>query len=178
MGVVLNYARHWVFLIIACVLATGGAQAQTGRTAVSGLSEQFEDWTVQCAEANGIIVCTMQQDVRPQGQAERLVAARIDLLEGDMPRLTLILPLGLDLEAGIELFPGTSQAAVASLSPRVCQQSECYAFMSLAPDFLQTVSERIALRIRMTPFNGQAIEVPLSLRGFSDALEMLNSLQE
>ncbi len=178
MGVVLNYARHWVLLIIACVLVLSAAQAQTGRNAESGLSEQFEDWTVQCAEANGIVVCTMQQDVRPQGQAERLMAARVDMLDGNMPRLTLILPLGLDLDVGIELFPGTSQTAIAAVSPRVCQRNECYAFVSLAPDVLEAVSERIALRIRMTPFNGQAIEVPLSLRGFSDALQKLNSLQE
>ncbi|MDD7973256.1 invasion associated locus B family protein [Roseinatronobacter alkalisoli] len=133
---------------------------------------------MQCTEVSGTIICTMLQDVRAQGQAERLISARVDLLADDTPRLTLILPLGLDLDAGLELYPGTSQEMIATVSPSVCQQSECYAFLSLIPDFLQVVRERIALRIRMTPFNAQATEVPLSLRGFFDALERLNNLKE
>ena len=177
----MRYVWSVCFLVLIDAYVTdvsSAAQAQTGQNAAPGLSEQYEDWTVECAEAGGASICTMVQDVRLQGQSERLIAARIDLATRNSPRMTLILPLGLDLDAGIGIYPGTSQDALTSVSPSVCHQNECYAFVPLTSEYLKALEEPIALRMRLTPFNAQAREVPLSLRGFASALERLYSLAE
>lgn len=176
--VILAHARHLVFLAVCFALGpVGSGIAQADDNPSAGLDEQYEDWTVQCAEATDAVICTMVQDVRQQGQSERIMSARVDLVTSDTPRLTLIVPLGLDLAAGIGVYPGSSETAIASVSPRVCQHSECYAFLPMTPDFQEAVADSIALRLRMTPFNAQAREVPLSLRGFSEALDRLHDLQ-
>lgn len=142
----------------------------------AGLSETFEDWTVSCAQVEGALLCTMAQDVRRTGGDARLLGARIDLEAQEGPRLTLLLPMGLDLQAPVALTVGPSGAPFADPLPQVCQQAECYAFVPLTGDQRDLLDSEIAVRVRLTPFSGEAQEVPLSLRGFSEAFARLEVL--
>ena len=157
---------------------TASAQGAGDTTAapVAGLVEQFDDWQVSCTSGPQVI-CTMAQDVRARGSDDRLISARVDLESAQGLRLTLITPLGIDLEAPLALYPGLTDDLFATASLRVCQPVGCYGFVFPDDAALEQLSEFVALRVIMTPFNGAPAEVPLSLRGFDAALERLRALQ-
>ena len=148
-----------------------------GGAAVAGLSETYQDWELGCTDLAGSLICTLSQDVRSAASGERVLSARIDLAAGDTPRLTLVLPLGLDLHAGVALHAGMAPDPLATVAPRLCQASECYAFLALDSAFLQGLEDRTFLRLQMTPFNAEPREVPLSLHGLPAALDRLRALQ-
>lgn len=157
--------------LAACGLLAGSAAAEPR----AGLVEEFEDWTVTCAEAGTAVICTMAQDVRTSAAEDRrILGARIDLENGDAPRLTLILPPGLDLHVPVTLAPaGEGEAPLAQTRPRVCLEGECYGFVALTAELRAALAPETALRVRLTPFAGDAREVPLSLRGFDAAFARL-----
>lgn len=131
---------------------------------------------MSCSDVGDAVVCTMAQDVRATRQDERIMGARIDLEAEDAPRLTLILPQGLDLHAPVTLTPPGTPDVWAEIRPRVCQQMQCYGFLPLSESIRASLSDEIALRVTLTPFRGEAREVPLSLRGFEAALARLKDL--
>ncbi len=107
-----------------------------------------------------------------------MLSARVDLEANDGPRLTLILPLGLDLHAGVTLYPGMAPEPLAFVTPRVCQATECYAFLPLEPELLDALDDMPFMRLRTTPFSAQPRDVPVSVHGFSAALERLGALRD
>jgi len=155
----------------------GTALAQD--TARAGLSETYGDWQVGCQGNAGTVICTMAQDVRASGGTDRLLSARVDIAErSEPPRLSLIVPLGIDVSIPLELFPGTATDPIESADIRLCQQTGCFAFVQLTPELLARSYENTAMRVQFTPFRGEPSEVPLSLRGFEKALERLHALQD
>ena len=153
------------------------AQTATGTDALNGLTEQYEDWTVSCGASGDVLICTMGQDVRRSAGSEPLISIRVDLAASTQPRVTLILPLGLDLESDILLFARDLQVPLATLRPTVCQPVGCYFFLTVDADNVEILSSSVALRVRMRPFNDELREVPISLRGFQQALDRLRDLQ-
>ena len=101
---------------------TGFAQSEPR----PGLSESFGDWQVGCQQTGGDVICTMAQDVRRSESSDRLVGVRIDTAEPDQPaRLSLIVPLGIDVAVPLELYRGVEADAFRTAQTRICQQVGC-----------------------------------------------------
>lgn len=162
-------------MIVSAALAllapsTGFAQSNLR----PGLSETFGDWQVGCQETGDDVICTMAQDVRASESSDRLLGARIDVVDPEQPaRLSLIVPLGIDVSVPLELFRGAETDAFRTVQTRICQRVGCYAFVPIDGAFQDTVSGETTLRVRMVPFRGMPVDAPISLRGFEDALERL-----
>jgi len=130
----------------------------------------FGDWVVRCERAAGARVCEMAQTMADQRQQPVAVVA---VARGTPPRIVVQVPVNITVAEPVRL---TVDPALV-LPFRSCTPQGCFAELALADAAVVTrLRARAAdapARLEWRDPTGAQQGVPVSFRGFSDALDAL-----
>jgi len=137
-------------------------------------TQTFQDWSVHCV-AQALPPCEMLQV--SQDKAGKLVTrfAIAYLPRQDRYALQLTVPLGVSLAKGVRI---TASDYAAQALPYVrCDNSGCYVEGAIEQGALDKLGHSAAqARLTIASVDGREINLPLSLRGFSDARSAMDRL--
>lgn len=162
------------------------AQASTGQGeqqqaailpgGASSLNETYDDWRAICVVQNKAKKCAISQ-VQMEQNGQRVLAVEVDPPQDDATKLTIILPFGLSLDAGVTLQVD-EQAAMPPLRFRTCLPAGCIVSMDLDAETLQSLRGAKTIRVATVADGGAETPFSISLKGFSSALDRLETLSQ
>lgn len=161
---------------ILILTAPGQAAAQTAGNPNGDQVEltRHRDWAVQCSKggdgADGS--CFMFQRILVEESGDTLLQMVVDLPRNlAAPRAIFKSPLGTYLKPGIKIAID-SQPAI-DLEIEYCDRQGCYAGKLLEPAILQSLQQGRRITVTFQNRGRQEISLPISLLGFSAALNEL-----
>ncbi|MFN4099557.1 MAG: invasion associated locus B family protein [Pararhodobacter sp.] len=155
-------------------------------TRPDSLRETFNDWIVQCQPSDaapggesggesGGQMCEMVQQIDHQQSGQRVLAFSIRPgTTGADPVAVMILPFGLRLSEGVTLREG--DAVVATFGFDTCLAGGCVVIAPLDAPMVDRMRRGASISVVMTTRNGGSVGVPVSLSGFSRAMDRLAAL--
>ncbi len=160
------------------------ARAQTAVAAPEGLVELSEapepappEWVVTCSPAaDGTKgTCQMTQVLFAEGTGQPLISATIrPQAEDKRMGMLLSLPHGLYFPPGLTI--AIDQGRATNVAIQTSDQKGAYAALPLTDELLMAMKLGKHLNIAMRFADGRDMVVPLTLDGFSAALDKLTSL--
>ncbi|WP_057460801.1 invasion associated locus B family protein [Pseudovibrio sp. POLY-S9] len=165
--------------ILSALLAFGLTSATTSfaQELPSSQVETYKDWTLRCVPVEGKQTCQMMQELSSKQSGQRVLAFVIDKQAGRAPVTgTLILPFGLELDAGINAKID-EQTAFERLAFSTCVPAGCLAPVELSDALTEQLKTGQNLTLTLKSISSQQpVSIELSLSGFSAALARLNAL--
>ncbi len=164
--------------LFGLALLTGPVAAQTApipNAPAAGDSQTFEDWGVHCV-SGAAPPCEMFQFARNQAGRNLMSIAIAFLPRQDSYAVQLILPLGVSFAKGAKISAGSW--ASGTLPYQRCDAAGCYvggAIESGALDALAHGGPKGKVTIASAG-DGKALDIPLSLNGFSAARAAMENL--
>jgi len=142
--------------------ATTGAQAQQVTVKAT-----HGDWQVQCpANVSETNPCAMVQELVSEDQ-HRVMSAIILNPPGGEPFMRVIVPLGILLPGGMTLsIDGNKVGSVGFIN---CLPDGCMTQVALKPEVLDQLKAGNQAVVTIYEQNEQAVDLPLSLSGFTAA---------
>lgn len=164
--------------VLALMAATGAAAAQTSLLTaqvparhIQTSIEPLQDWQVTCdQEANEQSLCSISVSAAAHATGGRLVKVRLSQLpvkDRTTPLFAIETPLELLLSKGIEMK--VDGGPTMRLAFRSCHPDGCLAPFSLNSKIARQFRKGQVLNIRVFDLEAQAVDIPLSLRGFTAA---------
>lgn len=131
------------------------------------------NWLVTCSNQMDAarLDCSMSQSVVLAANGARLTTVIVQPTDVGYD-LTLILPFGLDLQAGVQLV--IDQVDWQKLPISTCEAGACYSAISLDAAAITKLSEGTALDVQLINRQGEAVTLGLTLAGFTASLELMN----
>lgn len=169
-----NTAVSFALAIALAGLAAGGAAASAAEVKSAAANRSFGDWVFRCAKTRtGEEACALHQKIMA-ADTKLPVAAFVLARNQDSKDLKLaaILPLGLDIPAGVS---GTIGDAKLSFTVQTCVKRGCLASAPIEARLLAALGGKgpfdVTFRLR-----GVADEVtmPVSLKGLGEGLAALD----
>jgi invasion protein IalB len=151
-------------LAVAALFALGGGGAWAQQVTVKAT---HGDWQIQCppnvSETNP---CAMVQELVTE-QDRRVLSAIIINPPGGEPFLRIIVPLGILLPGGMTLtIDGTEVGTVGFIN---CLPDGCMTQVALKPEVLEQFKAGNQAVVRIYEQTEQAVDLPVSLNGFTAA---------
>ena len=153
-------------------LNDSGSQAEVVNT--------FDDWVVRCGPADpdsfgAEELCEMYQQVSEEESRQTVLEIVIGYPPGENELVALM-----NLPLGIRLPPG-GQLRVEDRDPvefpiQICIASGCRADLGLDDETVQAMRSGVEAAVVIADPQGRGVALPLSLRGFSAALNELQGL--
>lgn len=158
-------------LALAALLAFGTA-ANAGE---APKDQRFGDWVMRCTEMGaGDTACALHQKIGSE-QTKAPVAAFAIAFDKDNKklRLTAILPLGLDIPAGIS---GMAGQAPLPFAVQTCVRRGCVANVAVDETLLDTLkgNDSFTVEFRMRSVS-EPVRLAVSLKGLHEGLTALES---
>lgn len=160
--------KFQLFALTCAALALGMPAAQAS-------DQAFGDWVLHCADVSGgEKACALHQKI--MSQDTRLTVASFAIARNkdskDL-RLAVVLPLGLDIPAGVS---GQAGAAKIAYAVQTCVKRGCIASTSVNEGLLAVLrdSDRFTTTFRMRGV-ADPTTLTVSLKGFHDALVALEA---
>ncbi|QID17871.1 invasion associated locus B family protein [Nitrogeniibacter mangrovi] len=159
--------------VLACAaLAALALVPAASRAAKSG--DTFKDWRIQCEQPKGAPaeLCHAYQLVSMKDTKKPIVHMAI----GYPPKQTepvaiLTVPLGVALQAGIQIKVDDGEPLRVPYN--VCAQNGCQAGVKIDAALLKSLRGGSQAHISFANLQRQAVDVPVSLKGLSAALDAL-----
>lgn len=131
------------------------------------------NWLVTCSNQIDAarLTCSMSQSVVLAANGTRLMTAVVQPKD-DGHELELVLPFGLDLQAGVQLV--IDQTDWQKLPVSTCEAGACYSAMPLDAAAITRLTEGAALDVKLINRQGEEVTLSLTLAGFSSSLELMN----
>ncbi|WP_171180651.1 invasion associated locus B family protein [Ruegeria sp. HKCCD8929] len=155
-------------VVFPLIVASGPVFAQSDKTT----STRFENWTVNCAEAEGQRQCAMSQSLNLQNQPGLLL--RMELQRGPEGGAAgvVVVPFGLDITKGISL--SIDGGPRWNLPMRTCQNFGCVIPITVGPAIVEEMKQSGTIQVSLyTLDGGKTLDVPVSLTGFTAAFDAL-----
>ena len=161
--------------------------------------KKYEDWTVQCetipvpqeklavkvegSEDSGdekadapatkeTTLCQIVQTLTEESSDQPVMQMAVGYLPGnESPVGALLLPLGIWLPPGVELR--VDEGNTGRIPVDTCDPAGCRAGVELDAEFLASMKKGNELNVTFGGRNRQGITVPISLKGFTAALDSL-----
>ena len=165
--------RRPALALIAVLLATGVARAQeSGAFAEPTLRATHGDWQVLCVlNENLLEECFIGQALDDQTSGQRAMTAMVMKAPDGTVALRLTVPLGVLIPAGLDLtVDGTSVGEVGFVA---CFPDGCMTQVGMSEEVLAALRAGTQGLVTVRDFDNQPIELPLSLSGFTAALNDL-----
>ena len=176
-------------VFVAGTLLAGNASAQSGN-ADSALEPQaerpraevrarHEDWIVRCQPAPGDAFgaeefCEMYQQVSEQENDQTVLEAVIGYPpEADRPVALFNLPLGMLLPPGVQLRVDDGEAE--RFPVQICLQAGCRSSIELSDDLVRRMKGGARATLTIADPQNRQVDIPLSLLGFTAALNEVDS---
>jgi invasion protein IalB len=166
--------------------------------------QKIKDWTVECqtvpkpeakldvkvqgseeggggseekaetAPAAEITVCQIVQTLTEKSADKPVLQVAIGYLpEQDMPVASFVLPLGVFLPAGLQLRVDEGKSGRVPFVS--CDPVGCHAGVELDAEFLASMKQGNQLNVTFGTPNRQGVTAPVSLQGFTAALDSLKN---
>lgn len=161
-------------IAIALVLAgtavlAGGAAAPSDKAT----NQAFGDWVLHCTEIKpGVTDCVLRQKIVSAETKLPVAAFAIGTQEDSRAlRLTAILPLGLDIPAGVS---GKAGDVPLAFTVQTCVRRGCVASVAVDDSLLKALkgSDAFTASFRMRGVE-QPVTLPVSLKGLDQGLKEL-----
>lgn len=157
--------------LLATVLAlSGGAGAQeTPKPAEA--AKPAQPWIVECSNrtTGDALVCQMSQTLVAKNSGQRVLSAVIVKKAGGAYAMTLGLPHGLNLPAGVQLSIDDGEKLPVQIG--TADQSGSYATLDISAKLLASLKKGAILNVTVKANAGGDLVLQLSLTGFGAALE-------
>jgi invasion protein IalB len=143
--------------------------------AQASVTAEYEDWIVRCQDApddafGADKLCEMYQQVSAQETEQTVLEAVIGYPQGaEQPIALFNLPLGMRLPPGIELQVDDNDPI--GFPVQICLSSGCRADIALDGPLIEQMRAGTEATLTIADPQGQRVRLPLSLMGFSDALD-------
>lgn len=177
-----SFSKYGLSLIAALTIATGAgslALAQETPAAEAAAPEKpVNAWVVNCASGanGGALECQMSQNLTEAKTGQRVltVTIRKQAKDGAMAML-LALPHGLFIPAGAsyQIDAGEKKAVAIQTS----DQNGAYAAVPLDAALITALKTGTNLNIGMESVTRKPVAIPLSLNGFTAAIDKLDEVQ-
>jgi len=133
----------------------------------------YEDWQTICVLGEEKPACEVTQTMQLEKDGQTSFAMKITLIkQADNTLMEIALPLGLDLPAGIAIQ--VDDNGEVNLPFVTCVAKGCVAVATVDVGFVNELRQGAALKVAYRPFRqSQAIVLSSSLRGFTNAIEVL-----
>ncbi|MBF0309010.1 MAG: invasion associated locus B family protein [Magnetococcales bacterium] len=135
----------------------------------------FDDWTMKCGrpEENGPELCLLAHAVFRKDAKEPSLIVRLNYQQSTkITLLSAIVPLGVDLAAGVSLK--ADDGFPTNLALRYCTPAGCEAFLPLDGSTLKAISGAKKIVIGWLPVGAkEPLIVPVSTKGLKAGLEAL-----
>jgi len=159
-------------LALACLSVLAGGAATPADKATN---EPFGDWTLHCAEIKpGVTDCVLRQRIVSQETKLPVASFAFGTQEQSKAlRLTAILPLGLDIPAGVS---GKAGDVPLAFTVQTCVRRGCVASLMVDEKALAGLHGRDAFTatFRMRGV-AEAVTLPVSLKGLDEGLKALEA---
>jgi invasion protein IalB len=168
-------------LSIAAIAIAGmaaPAQAQNAQQPLVTETQTTGSWSVRCYRS-GPFLCDMTQvDI---DRSRNALVASISVSynpKADAYLGRFLMPLGVSFDQGLAIDIGQFHAA--GIKYRVCGRDGCLAINILPPQLIEAMQSGGSGKgvMRSTLINGQKIEIPILLDGFSESLDQLKKLTD
>lgn len=150
-------------------LLAGLAHAETPDAKES--TQYFQDWQLKCVEQGENKQCNAVQALRSeQGQTAAMInVSRI----GGVDVVEFAMPLLLDLERGAQL--NIDGVEFTSYSFKTCSSAACFIVRENDEALLEKFRNGVLAQFNLSTFQGQNVELNISLKGFAAAVDALAS---
>lgn len=165
-----------VFLAAAAGSGSALAQDEAAPSAPAEAARPQAPWVVECSNRStgDAMVCQMSQLLVAKKNGQRVLSAAITRKpDGKSVQLTLGLPHGLSLPAGVQLFIDNAERMTFPID--TADQNGSYATIDLTPKLLASLKKGTLLNVAVKAKGGNELILQLSLTGFGTALERLAS---
>ena len=165
------FLRTLFLLILAAAAQPAAGQVVQGKK--SG------DWTKDCLQApkdrpDAPEQCFIFQRLFPEGSEQAAAAVAVGRPGAGKPMLaSLTVPLGVNLPAGITVWVEGDEKAVRRPPLLFCVRTGCEATMRMDEVMLTAFRQHLSGVLSFTMVDGRQVALPISLRGFTNALTFL-----
>lgn len=164
-----------ILAVLSVLIAAGASSAVHAAEAKPNGDQPFGDWVLHCTKTtNGEQVCALHQKILASDT--KLPVAAFALArnkDSHELRLAAILPLGLDIPAGVS---GKAGAAPLPFTIQTCVRRGCIASTTLDDKLLEALRGTDAFSVT---FKMRIVEepttMPVSLKGLDEGLKALES---
>lgn len=161
-------------LALAANIGLAGAQtASTLPGGASSIQETFQDWLVTCTQGmeHSSHSCVFSQSQTSRNGQRVLSIELISDSDGHKAHGNLVLPFGLHLDTGAQLQIDAGEMGEANRFS-TCLPSGCVVPITLGAEAIPTLRGGKKLNIHAKAMDsGQVVVLPISLAGFSGALD-------
>lgn len=167
-----------LMLFGALTMTHASAQESAETQGPTTLSETYDAWTVQCANAleneQTRRICQMSQELLQQETRQRVLLVAITKQGDESARGTLVMPFGLLLSEGIRMELGENELIRGSY--RTCLPAGCVVELTLPDAVIAELQNGEEASLVMTANSGQQVRTNVSLKGFTAAYSRLMAL--
>lgn len=151
---------------IAAVIALSGGPAQSQKNGEDA-------WVHRCSEED-TSRCEIAQRLSETESGKRVVEFVITDTTGEdgRHRGLVILPLGVAVQTGLNLKVDDGQTY--SFSVNHCLPNGCFALLNFPEELIKEMKRGNTATLNMRTFQGQAVNVDLSLTGFTKAFKKIS----
>ncbi len=163
--------RTMLLLILAAAALPAAAQVVEG--------EKSGDWTKGCLQApkdrpQAAEQCFIFQRLFPPGSEQAAATVAIGRPgSGQSLLASLTVPLGVNLPAGVTVWVEGDEKAVRRPPLLFCVRAGCEANMRMDDVMLPAFKQHLNGVLSFTMVDGRQVALPISLRGFTNALTFL-----
>lgn len=157
----------------AMMISSGLAMAQTANGLPSGASsvkETFDDWTVTCLSAEAGKRCAVSQQQQDQKTRQMVLLAEFAPAADGAVNGTLVLPFGLKLDGGVKLTVDDQEKGTEARF-QTCMPVGCVVPLVLSKDTVAGIRKGKVMKIGVQAVAGNELNLQVSLKGFSAALD-------
>ncbi|HKJ95723.1 MAG TPA: invasion associated locus B family protein [Gammaproteobacteria bacterium] len=157
----------------------GGSGGESGNGNQNGSGknnvERFQDWAVRCGKMGNDNVqgCVMFQSVSEKKNNKQVMRISIGYpTNADTPIAVFQLPLGMHLPPGVAFAVDDGDAV--HFPVQFCFQQGCRADLQLKDDLLNTLKNGKHATVEIQDPRGRPVKLPVSLMGFTAAMQRIN----
>ena len=162
------------FALTLAALAAGGTGALAADTKSPSTNQSFGDWVLHCAKTGkGETVCALHQRIMAADTKLPVAAFAVARNKDSRElRLAAILPLGLDIPAGVS---GKAGDVPLSFTVQTCLKRGCIASTTVDDKLLETLrgNDAFTTTFRMRSV-ADPVTIPVSLKGLDAGLKALD----
>ena len=165
---------RYIWVLVAGLFALFGAVYASTASAQGLTTEQFKTWTVRCQAIpeSKKKLCEMIQSVSQNSTGKTLAQIAIGRKDENSPWISFMLvPLGVDIPFGAYLVHENGLEDRATIVR--CTNAGCRARWSPNEASISAMKAETASQLVFRNIENQAVRIPLSLSGFTAALNRL-----
>lgn len=137
----------------------------------------YQDWRVACPADNETKrTCAIASDATDPQSGQRIAEVSLGFEEGNLDKRAMVVtvPAGVLLQPGVGLQLGTD---TKTYPYQTCLSTTCIAVIKLDDKMMDGIKQAGSINIVVADQRGRAFPLPVSVKGYGDALAAMNSIE-